>query len=233
MPSMRINKYLSENGYCSRREADRLIEAGRVFVNGKRAQLGDQISDTDRVRVEGREKRRPPEKIYILLHKPRNMSTVWNRRTNNVINFVDYPEPIYPVGTLDQTFEGLVFLTNDRVLANRIVKSTYEFDQEFVVEVDHPLSIQAIRLMQHGIKLNDGISPSAKVRRIDEYRFAIILQEDPNRIRQLCEALDYTIVSIKRTRLLSLKMPMQYGEGLWRHLTESEIRELKKTVNLK
>ena len=233
MPPMRINKYLSENHYCSRREADRLIEAGRVFVNGKRAQLGDQVSDTDRVRVEGRDKRRPPEKIYILLHKPIGMSTVWNRRTNNVVNFVDFPEPVYPVGTLDKTFEGLVLLTNDRILANRMLKPTYEFDQEFVVEVDRPLNVQDIRLMQNGIKLQDGMTQPAKVRRIDEYRFAIILQDDPRHIRQLCTALGYGVASIKRTRLLSLKMPMNYAEGSWRHLTESELQELKKAVDLR
>lgn len=233
MPPIRINKYLSENHYCSRREADRLIEAGRVFLNGKRAQLGDLVSDTDRVRVEGRDKRKAPEKIYLLLHKPIGMSSIWNRRTNNVVNFVDYPEPVYPVGTLDKTFEGLVLLTDDRILANRMLKPMYEFDQEFVVEVDHPLKAQDIRLMQNGVKLQDGLSQSAKVRRIDDLRFAIILQEDPRQIRMICTALKYGIVSIKRTRLLSLKMPMNYAEGSWRHLTESEVRELKNAVDLK
>ncbi len=216
MPLTRLNKYLSENGYCSRREADRLIQAGRVFVNGKQASLGDKVSEEDEVRVEGRDKRRPPEKIYLMLNKPIGVT--------DAVDFVHFPEKIFAVGRLEQQVEGLVFLTNDQVLANRLTRPGRTYEQEYVVEVDRRLDMKHIRQWQ---------TLPAKVRKIDDFRFAIILDGgDYKRIRQLCEALDYQVVRLKRTRILSLKLPARYPDGNWRHLTESEIRSLRNDLGM-
>lgn len=225
MSLTRLNKYLSENGYCSRREADRLIEAGRVFINGKRAGLGDKVSEQDNVRVEGRDKRRPPEKIYLLLNKPIGVV--------NVVEFVGYPDHLFPVGNLDINMEGLLLLTNDPVLSNRLMHPKYANEKEYVVEVDRRLDNKDIRAWQNGLELKDGKTLPAKVRKLDDVRFAIILSEErPQQIKRMCEALDYRVVLIKRTRILSLKMPGNYPVGSARHLTDSELRELKKSVGL-
>jgi 23S rRNA pseudouridine2604 synthase len=231
---MRINKYLSENGYCSRREADRLIQAGKVFINDRVAQLGDQVDEADDVRVLGRDKKKPPKKIYILLNKPVGLIVTTDRRKkDNVIDFLDLRERVFPVGRLDVKSEGLLLLTNDGVLANRLMHPRYEHDKEYVVEVDHEISMRDIKKLQIGVELDDGITLTAKVRKMDETRFAMILREGRNRqIRRMCEALGYQVISLKRTRLLTLKMPSTYPAGNWRHLTELEVKQLKKAVGM-
>lgn len=231
---MRINKHLSENGYCSRREADRLIEAGRVFINGKKAKLGDQVTEKDTVRVEGRDKKRPPKKIYLLLNKPVGIIvTTDHRKKDNVIDFIGLNERVFPVGRLDVKSEGLLILTNDGVLANHLTHPRYEHEKEYVVEVDRALNIKDINKWQTGIQLEDGMTLPAKVRKMDRTRFAIILREGRNRqIRRMCEALGYNVVTLTRTRVLTLKMPMSYPVGNWRYLTQSEVRAIKKAVGM-
>lgn len=235
MSTTRINKYLSENGYCSRREADRLIEAGQVFVNGKRAKLGDKISENDEVRVLGRSKKITPKKIYILLNKPVGVIVTTDRRKkDNVMDFIDAQEYIFPVGRLDVGSEGLLILTNDGALANHLTHPRYEHEKEYVVEVDHQLDMKDVRRLQNGVKLDDGMTLPAKVRQMDSHRFAIVLREGRNRqIRRMCEALGYRVESLKRTRILTLKMPSTYPSGKWRELTEKEVSELKKAVEMK
>lgn len=234
MPT-RINKYLSENGYCSRREADRLISAGRVFVNGKKAKLGDQIGEGDDVRVDGRDKKKPPQKIYILLNKPVGiMVTSDRKKKDNVIDFIGLKERIFPVGRLDVKSEGLLILTNDGTLANRLMHPRYEHEKEYVVEVDRALDSKDIKKWQTGVELEDGMTLPAKVRKMDRTRFAMILREGRNRqIRRMCEALGYNVVTLTRTRILTLKMPTTYPVGNWRHLTQSEIDAIKKAVGIK
>lgn len=231
---MRINKYLSENGYCSRREADRLIEAGRVFVNGKRAKLGDQVQEGDDVRVEGRAKLERQKKLYLLFNKPVGVIvTTDRRRHDNVLDFLKLEERVYPVGRLDVSSDGLLLLTNDGTLANRLMHPRYEHEKEYVVEVDRALESKDIKKWQNGIKLEDGVTLPAKVRQMDRTRFAIVLREGRNRqIRRMCEALGYQVIRLTRTRVLTLKMPSTYPTGEWRHLTESEVRELKKAVGM-
>ncbi len=234
MEKIRINKYLSEHGYCSRREADRLIKAGRVFVNNKKAKLGDKVSENDLVRVEGRDKKRPPKKVYIMLNKPVGLiSTTDKRSKDNIIDFVDYPERLFPVGRLDVKSEGLILLTNDGVLANRLMHPRYEHDKEYVVMVDKQMPRSDIAKMQRGVELDDGITLPAKVRAMTPDKFAIILKEGRNKqIRRMCKALGYEAVSLKRTRILTLKMPTSYPTGNWRHLTQSEVRQLKRAVGM-
>lgn len=235
MPATRINKYLSENGYCSRREADRLIEAGRVFINDGRASLGDKVSDNDTVRVEGRDKRYAPKKIYLLLNKPAGVIVTTDRtKKDNVIDFVGYDERLFPVGRIDVKTEGLLLLTNDGTLSNRLMHPKFEHEKEYLVQVDHPLEMSAIKQMQAGINLDDGMTLPAKVRKLDDRRFAIILKEGRNRqIRRMCEAVGYRVLTLTRTRMLTLRMPSNYPVGNWRHLTEAEVQELKKALGMK
>ena len=231
---IRINKYLSEHGYCSRREADRLIAAGKVFINDEPAGLGDKVTEDDLVRVDGRDRKKPPKKVYILLNKPVGLiSTTDKNSKDNVVDYVGYPERLYPVGRLDVKSEGLILLTNDGVLANRMMHPRYEHEKEYVVKVNRPISRRDVVQMQHGVELEDGVTLPAKVRHMDDYTFAIILREGRNRqIRRMCEALGYEVTSLKRTRVLSLKMPTTYPVGHWRHLTEFEVRDLKKATGM-
>ncbi|MFC1788197.1 pseudouridine synthase [Patescibacteria group bacterium] len=234
MDPIRINKYLAEHGYCSRREADRLVKAGKVFINDQKAKLGDKITDQDDIRVLGRDKKVKPKKIYIMLHKPVGMiSTTDSRSKDNIVQYIDYPERIYPVGRLDVKSSGLILLTNDGALANRIMHPRYEHDKEYVVEVNRPLKRIEIGKLQNGVELEDGPTLPAKVRQMTPEKFAIILEEGRNRqIRRMVEAIGAEVVSLKRTRILTLKLA-QFPVGEWRHLSEKEIRDLKKAVGMK
>jgi len=230
----RINKYLSTHGYCSRREADRLIEQGKVFINNKVAGLGDKVIDRDDVRVEGRDRKKPPQKIYLFFHKPVGLiTTTDHKKKDNVIDFIDYPERVFPIGRLDVQSSGLLLLTNDGVLANRLMHPRYEHEKEYVVTVSPELNMIDIGRLQSGIDLEDGPTLPTKVRKLDSNRFAIILKEGRNRqIRRMCEALGYSVIALKRTRIGTVKMISSYPPGNWRHLTEKEVRDLKKLVGL-
>lgn len=234
MEGTRLNKYIAEHGYCSRREADRLIAAGKVFLNDQKAQLGDRVMPGDSVRVLGRDKRQEPPKVYILLNKPKGMITTTDRKSrDNVIEYIGHEERIFPVGRLDVASEGLLLLTNDGELANKLMHPRYEHDKEYVVEVDHDMSRKEITQLQHGIPLEDGMTAPAKVRQMSPTKFAIILTEGRNRqIRRMVEALGYEVVSLKRTRLLTLKLIGNYPSGHFRNLTEKEVRDLKKAVGM-
>lgn len=232
---IRINKYLSTHGYCSRREADRLIKKGRVFINDKPASLGDKVTDDDDVRVEGRDRKKQPKKIYIALNKPVGLiSTTDTRKPDNVIDYVGYPERLFLVGRLDVESQGLILLTNDGILANRLMHPRYEHEKEYVVTVDKPVEKIDIGRLQSGVVLDDGPTQPTKVRQLGPNRFAIILKEGRNRqIRRMCEALGYTATALKRTRIGTLKIPGAYPVGNWRHLTDKEVRDLYKLVGLR
>lgn len=231
---MRINKYLSEHGYCSRREADRLISAGRVFVNERPAKLGDKITESDLVRVEGRDRKRIPKKVYILVNKPVGIICTTDKNSkDNIVDFVGHPELLFPVGRLDVKSEGLILLTNDGVLANRMMHPRYEHEKEYVVTVDRPITRKDVIVMQHGVELDDGMTLPAQVRHMDEFTFAIILKEGRNRqIRRMCEAMGFEVVKLKRTRILSLKMLNTYPAGNWRYLSDGEVNELKRATGM-
>ncbi len=218
---MRINKYLAENGYCSRREADRLIKGGKVFINDVQAGLGDQVETQDRVRVMGRDRLARKENIYILLHKPIGYSTKTTDE-NSVMDLIESPERIFPVGRLSPQTTGLLLLTNDGTLSNRLINPKYEVEQEYVVDVE-----QAVRPIDLG-----QFQKLGKTRLLSPVRFAIILQNgNQGELISTCEDLGYRILNLMRTRLGSLKMPTTYPEGNWRHLTDKEVRDLKKLVD--
>ena len=218
--AIRINKYLSESGYCSRREADRLIKGGNVFINDVRAELGDPVSPSDTVRVLGRDRLVRKENIYILLHKPIGYTTKAGE-AYNVMELIDSPERVFPVGRLSPQTTGLLLLTNDGTLSNRLMNPRYEIEQEYVVDVE-----QTIRTIDLG-----RFQKLGKTRLLSPTRFAIILGEGRQReVIGMCEELGYQILNLMRTRLGSLKMPTTYPEGNARHLTEKEVRDLQKLV---
>ena len=212
--SIRINKYLSENGYCSRREADRLIELGSVFVNDRPAQLGDKVSEKDNVRVEGRDKHKPIEKVYFLLNKPPGVYAA---------HHLNYHEPLFVVGQHARETEGLTILSTDNILIKRLSNPKFSQEKEFVVEVDRPIEMKDIKQLQS----------NGQAKKMDDNRFAIIPTEGGEEvIRQMCRALGYTVTSIMCTRILTLKMPSTYPVGSWRSLTESEVRQLKTAAGM-
>ncbi len=223
--SLRLNKYLAAQGYCSRREADRLIKLGRVFVNNKRAQLGDLVTHADSVRVDGRDRKREPEKIYLLLNKP----------TNEIVNsgndFEDLPPDVYPIGQLDTKDSGLLILTNDSSLAKRLFHPRSDIETEYVVTVDRPLEKIDIGRLQSNAHLKSKKGVPVKIRQLSAQKFAVVLEnEDNQQIKYSCEALGYHVLHSMRTRIGTIKIPMSAPEGGYRYLTEREVRELKKLV---
>ncbi len=222
--SIRINKYLSENGYCSRREADRLIEIGNVFINDRVAQLGDKVSENDVVRVEGRDKHKPIEKVYFLLNKPSGVYAAQH---------INYSEPLFAVGQHTRESEGLTLLSTDNILIKRLSNPRFALDKEYVVEVTPQIQMKDIKQLQFGVDLGKQKSAPAQVRRMDENRFAIIPTEGGEEmICAMCRALGYTITSLMLSRILTLKMPSTYPVGNWRSLTESEVRQLKEAAGM-
>lgn len=219
---MRINKYLAQNGYCSRREADRLIKAGNVFINDVRANLGDDVGEDDDVRVLGHDKKMRQENIYILLHKPIGYTTK-SGVEHNVMELIDSPERVFPVGRLNPQTTGLLLLTNDGTLASRLINPKHEIEQEYVVDVEPALRpIDVGRLGRIG-----------KTRLLSPGRFAIVITEGRQReIHRMCEELGHRVLEFMRTRIGTLKMPTTYPEGNSRCLTQKEIRSIKKLVGL-
>ncbi len=232
--TVRINKYLSLHGYCSRREADRLIEQGKVFINNSTACLGDLVDSSDDIRVLGRDKKQQPRNIYLLLNKPEGVVVTTNRRIrDNVMDLIDSPERVFPVGLLETQSCGLLLFTNDGTLGNRLLNPRYPYETEYVVVVDQSISKLNLGHFQNGIELRDGKTPPAKVRLLSPNRFAIILEEErPKQIKRMCEALGYQIINLMRTRIGPVKMVSSYPQGHWRHLTEKEVRDLKKLVGI-
>lgn len=218
---MRINKFLSTNGYCSRREADRLIKQGRVFINDQKASLGDQVNHGDDVRVEGRDRKKRKEMIYVMIHKPIGY-TVTSRR-KNARDLIDIDERLFSVGRMHGQTTGLLMYTNDGVLCNRLTNPKYPLEQEYVLELDQP--IKPIDLGQ--------IQQTHKARKLDLDRVAIIAPpDDDTDFISLLQDMGYRVHNLMRTRIGSLKMQTTYPEGNWRHLTEKEIRDLKRDVDL-
>ena len=229
---VRINKYLAEHHYCSRREADRLIASGNVFLNNRPAKLGDKVGDEDVVRINGRDRGVRDNKIYLLINKPTGIS-IDKKKDDNVFDLIAGHDKIFPVGNMSIHDQGLLILTNDSFFAKRLSLPKFDLDQEFVVEVDHDLKRGDIRQMQNGFRLKDGMTKPAKVRELDARRFAIILAESkPELVRRMCKELGYEVETFIRTRILTLKMISTYPVGSWRNLTESEVADLKKAAGV-
>ena len=228
----RINKFLSETGYCSRREADRLIEQGRVTINGKIPEMGTKVSSGDEVRVNGELVQQKNEKpIYLAFYKPVGIECTTNLGVrDNIVDYINYPERIFPIGRLDKASEGLIFMTNDGDIVNKILRARNNHEKEYIVTVNKPITDRFIDRMANGIPILETITKKCKVEQISKYVFRIILTQGLNRqIRRMCEYLDYEVTALKRTRIINISLDVQ--EGKYRNLTDAEVAELNQLIS--
>ena len=228
----RINKYLSEVGYCSRRAADKLIEQGRVTVNGLVPEIGTKISPADEVQVDGKLINEPKENfVYMAFNKPIGIvcTTDTGVEKDNIIDYINYPKRIFPIGRLDKPSEGLIFLTNDGDIVNKILRARNNHEKEYLVTVNKPITADFIKKMSSGIPILDTITRKCHVEKISEFQFKIILTQGLNRqIRRMCEYLDYQVTKLKRIRIMNISLDMPVGK--WRYLTEDELKEINRLV---
>ncbi|WP_291120134.1 23S rRNA pseudouridine(2604) synthase RluF [Flavobacterium sp. UBA6135] len=227
----RINKFLSESGYCSRREADKLISEGRVTINGIVPEMGTKISETDEIRVDGkliRENREKP--VYLAFNKPAGIECTTNQTVrNNIVDYINYPERIFPIGRLDKASEGLIFMTNDGDIVNKILRARNNHEKEYIVTVDKPITDRFIQRMGNGVPILDTVTRKCKVEQISKFVFKIILTQGLNRqIRRMCEYLGYEVTTLKRIRIINISLDIPVGR--YRDLSEVEINELNQLI---
>ena len=224
---MRLNKFLSETGLCSRREADAWIESGRVRVNGTTAVLGTQVSDGDEVQLDGQPVFRKPERVYLALNKPLGIECTTDRSVpGNIVDFVGHRERVFPIGRLDKDSEGLILLTNDGDIVNRVLRAEHEHEKEYIVSVDRPLTPEFLEGMAHGVPILDTVTNPCKVRQVGRNTFRIVLTQGLNRqIRRMCEHFDYTVRGLQRVRIMHIRLG-DLPLGKWRNLTTAEVRPL-------
>ncbi|WP_215225541.1 23S rRNA pseudouridine(2604) synthase RluF [Echinicola shivajiensis] len=226
--TVRINKYLSEIGYCSRRAADKLLEQGRITINGKVPELGTKITPGDDVRVDG-ELVSPPKEdfIYLAFNKPVGIvcTTDTKREKNNIVDYINHPKRIFPIGRLDKPSEGLIFLTNDGDIVNKILRAKNNHEKEYVVTVDKPITPRFIQKMSNGIPILGTMTRKCKVEQIGKNKFKIVLTQGLNRqIRRMCAFLDYEVTKLKRIRIMNIGLDVPVGK--WRYLTSEELAEI-------
>lgn len=231
MEVLRINKFLSEAGYCSRRQADQLIEAGKVTIDGQVAKMGDKVSDDQQVMV-GRQRivRKEPF-VLIALNKPRGIvCTTSEKEKDNVIRFLNFGQRIYPIGRLDKDSEGLLLLTNQGDIADALMRARNYHEKEYIVRVDKPLTKDFIKALRAGVPVLDTVTRPCKARMIDKHTFEIILTQGLNRqIRRMCEYFGYRVTALKRIRIVNIRLG-DLKTGRWRYLTETEISGLKEAL---
>lgn len=224
----RINKFLSEVGYCSRREADKLIAAGRVTINGKVPEMGTKISKNDSVQVDGKPINNTKEAfVYLAFNKPIGIVCTTDTRVekDNIIDYINYPKRIFPIGRLDKPSEGLILLTDDGDIVNKILRATNNNEKEYLVTVDKPISQTFIERMSNGVPILDRVTKKCTVEKLGTYEFRIILTQGLNRqIRRMCEYLDYEVCTLKRIRIMNIKLDVPVGSH--RELTATEFNTL-------
>jgi 23S rRNA pseudouridine2604 synthase len=225
---MRLNKYISETGACSRREADAWIAAGRVRVNGVAATLGTQVAQGDLVEVDGKPiAGRRSETVYIALNKPVGITCTTERHIpGNIVDYVNHPQRIFPIGRLDKDSEGLILLTNDGDIVNEVLREEHGHEKEYVVTVDRPVTDEFLRGMAHGVDILGTRTKPCKVRRIAKNVFGIILTQGLNRqIRRMCAAFAYKVLRLQRVRIVNIRLE-GIAPGKWRELSAEELRGL-------
>ncbi|QUM89497.1 23S rRNA pseudouridine(2604) synthase RluF [Moritella sp. 36] len=227
----RLNKYISDTGYCSRREADRLIEQGRVTINGKIPEMGTKVSDGDMVSVNGKPVKEKQKRIYIALNKPEGITCTTERHIQgNVIDLIDYSTRIFPIGRLDKPSEGLIFLTNDGDIVNKILRAGNAHEKEYIVKVDSTVTDRFLKDMARGVPILDTITKPCKVTREGRFEFKIILTQGLNQqIRRMCEHFGFQVKSLTRTRIMNIDMK-GLATGQWRLLTDKEMAEINSMV---
>lgn len=223
----RLNKYLSESGYCSRREADKLIEQGRITVNGKLPEMGMKVTSEDQIFVDGKPiHNKQEERIYLAFHKPVGIECTTNTFVkNNIVDYLNYPERIFPIGRLDKASEGLLFMTNDGDIVNKILRARNNHEKEYIVTVNKPITDRFIQRMGNGVPILDTVTRKCKVEQISRFVFRIVLTQGLNRqIRRMCEYLDYEVTALKRIRIINISLDVPVGK--YRKLTPSELKQL-------
>ena len=229
----RINKYLSEVGYCSRRKADRLIQEGKVTINGEIPDMGTKVEEGDQVEVQGEriKKYKKQKNIYLAFNKPVGIVCTTDIRfePDNLIDFIKYPIRIFPIGRLDKPSEGLIFLTNDGDIVNKILRARNHHEKEYIVSVNRPINRNFIKRMSNGVEILDTKTKNCFVEKLSSRRFKIILTQGLNRqIRRMCESLGYRVQSLKRVRIMNIKLDVPTGK--YREFTEEEIIELNRLL---
>ncbi len=229
----RINKFLSEIGYCSRRAADKLIEQGRITINGEVPEMGTKVSDEDEVRVNGKLISQPKKKkmVYLAFNKPVGIvcTTDQKREKNNIIDYINYPTRIFPIGRLDKPSEGLIFLTNDGDIVNKILRARNKHEKEYEVTVHKPVTKEFIQAMSSGVPILDTVTRKCQVKQTGKKTFKIILTQGLNRqIRRMCEHLEYDVKKLKRVRIMNIKLDIPVGA--YRDFTSKELNQINQAV---
>lgn len=230
--SININKFISSTGICSRREAEKLITSGRVTINGVKTILGNRVFENDVVKVDGRPLKAKPKTLYIALNKPIGIvSTTDSKEKNNIVNHVNHPQRLFPIGRLDKPSEGLIFLTNDGDIVNKILRAGNNHEKEYIVTVDQSIDDNFIKKMSGGIPILGTVTKKCKVEKISDKVFKIILVQGLNRqIRRMCSYLGYEVLKLKRTRIMNVSLAnLKYGD--WRELTNEEMNEINKMIS--
>ena len=225
---VRINKYLSEIGFCSRRQADKLIKEERVYINGELAVLGSKLMNNDKITIDGESiSFNKKKRIYIVFNKPKGIvcTTDNKREKNNIIDYINYPERIFPIGRLDKLSEGLIFLTNDGDIVNKILRSRNAHEKEYNETVDKIITSGFLNKMRNGVPILGRVTKKCDVNKISRNSFKIILTQGLNRqIRRMCEHLGYKVKKLKRVRIMNVKLDIKPGE--YRDFTEAELQEI-------
>ena len=227
----RLNKFIGETGFCSRREADKLIEDGRVTINGNIPELGTKVGPDDEVRIDGKLIREKNEKmVYLAFNKPVGIECTTNLEVQgNIVDFINYPKRIFPIGRLDKASEGLIFMTNDGDIVNKILRARNNHEKEYTVTVDRPITDRFIERMGNGVPILDTVTRKCKVEQISKYTFKIILTQGLNRqIRRMSEYLGYEVTALKRIRIINISLDLPVGR--YRDLTDAEIKELNQLI---
>lgn len=229
---IRLNKFISETGFCSRREADKLIDKGNVTLNGKIPEMGTQVSAADYIEINGKPLKRKVELVYLAFNKPVGITCTTEHKVNgNIIDFINFKKRIFPIGRLDKPSQGLIFLTNDGDIVNKILRSGNNHEKEYIVTVDKPISPNFIKSMANGIPILDTITKKCFVKKEGKYVFKIILTEGLNRqIRRMCENLGYAVVKLERLRIMNVSID-NLPLGKWRYLTQKELVGINKLIS--
>ena len=230
---IRLNKYLSEIGHCSRREADKLINADRIQVNGEKVVMGQKVTPKDRIEIDNVLIENHNERnVYLAFNKPVGIVCTTDTRVekNNIIDYINYPSRIFPIGRLDKPSEGLILLTNDGDIVNKILRARNNHEKEYIVTVNKPVTSEFIKTMANGVPILDTITRKCKVEQIHKKQFRIVLTQGLNRqIRRMCEYLDYRVVMLKRIRIMNIELDL--GVGKYRDLTKKEFSQLNSLMS--
>ncbi|MEO6455642.1 MAG: 23S rRNA pseudouridine(2604) synthase RluF [Ginsengibacter sp.] len=226
-----LNKFISQTGFCSRREADKLIQDGRVFVNNRLPKSGNRVTSEDIITIDGKPLRSANKIVYIAFNKPAGISSTTDKKDKyNIIDYLNYPERIFPIGRLDKPSEGLIFLTNDGDIVNKILRAGNNHQKEYIVTVEKEITPDFIKRMGNGVKLPDAITQKCFVKKEGKFVFRIILTQGLNRqIRRMCEVLNYHVKKLVRIRIMNITLT-GIAPGTWRYLTPIEITEINKLV---